>query len=149
MNRLLVTMALAALAPGCSDLPMDPEGTLERIARERLLRVGVVASGPAATAADRQQALIARIAAATGSRPSLLTGSAEPLLMRLEQGELDLVVGEFHATSPWMLHVHILPPIAASSAGEEETIVAAAARNGENRWIMLLDREARALAQPE
>ena len=149
MNRLLVIIALLALAGGCAELPRDPEGTLDRIMRDRTFRVGIVASGSVSPGVHQGRALIERVAAAAGARPMLEAGAAEPLLMRLEQGELDLVIGEFHSKSPWMTHVHLLPPLASSRAGEEETMVAAATRNGENRWIRLVDRESRALAPPQ
>jgi hypothetical protein len=142
---LLVFLALSA----CSQLPRDPDGTTERVTSERLFKVGMIATGDADSSVERQRALIARIAAATGARAALESGAAEPLLLRLEQGELDLVIGEFHARSPWIAKAHLLPPIAEARVGEEETIVAAAARHGENRWIMLVDRESRALAPPQ
>jgi len=150
MTRPMIYAGMIALAASaCSQLPRDPEGTLERVTRERLLRVGMIATGDASATAERQHALVARIAAATGARPALVSGAAEPLLLRLEQGGLDLVIGEFHAQSPWIAKAHLLPPIAKARVGEEETMVAAAARHGENRWIMLVDRESRALAPPQ
>ncbi|HYG28745.1 MAG TPA: hypothetical protein VD887_00865 [Allosphingosinicella sp.] len=135
-------IALAAVA-ACSDLPKDPDGTLKRVERERQFRVGIVESraGPPAPL----RALIARVAAATGARPAIERDAAERLLIRLEDGTLDLVLGEFEREGPWTMRVHMLPALARGRAGSRETVVAAAAAHGENRWIMLVDREAREL----
>lgn len=141
-SKPALLIALAAVA-ACSDLPKDPDGTLERVVRERQFRVGIVESraGPAAPL----RALIARVAAATGARPAIERDAAERLLIRLEDGTLDLVLGEFEREGPWTTQVHMLPALARGRAGSRETVVAAAAAPGENRWIMLVDREARAL----
>jgi hypothetical protein len=138
-------LVLAGLAAaGCTDLPRDPDRTTERVAAERRLRVGMIAGG-AAPGIARQRELIDRVAAAIGARPEIETGSGETLLLRLEEGALDLVLGEFDSKSPWIGRVHLLPPLLRVGNGGGETHIGAAARHGENRWIMLLDREARAL----
>lgn len=137
----------AVLAGACSELPRDPDGTLERVRSEQRFRVGIVSS-PAGED-GRQQALLARVAAATGARPNIAQDTAERLLIRLGEGELDLVLGEFERDGPWSLHVHMLPALARDRVAGRETVLAAAAPSGENGWIKLLDREARALgAEP-
>ncbi|HYJ31465.1 MAG TPA: hypothetical protein VEW25_14130 [Allosphingosinicella sp.] len=146
MKRPLIFLA-ALLATACSELPKDPGGTLERVTREQRFRVGIVSSPAAAD--GRLHALLARVAVATGARPSIEQDAAERLLIRLGEGELDLVLGEFQRKGPWSMHVHMLPALARNSVAGRETLIAAAAPPGENGWIMLLDREARALgAQP-
>lgn len=139
MNRAF--LLAAALLAGCGAIPSDLDGTLERVRGERRFRVGVIAS-PAPLAPDRARALIAGLSSATGARASLELGAAESLLHRLEAGELDLVLGEFAETSPWKHQVTISEPVAARGP----TVLAAAARNGENAWIALLSREAKAVA---
>jgi ABC-type amino acid transport substrate-binding protein len=135
------------LATACSELPKDPGGTLDRIRREKSFRVGIVSSP--APANGREQALLARVAAATGARPSIAHDTAERLLIRLREGELDLVLGEFERDGPWSLHVHMLPALERDTVAGRETVLGAAAASGENGWIMLLDREARVLgAEP-
>lgn len=141
--KLALLLPLIALA-GCADLPRDPDGTTERVRAERRFRVGIVAGAPA-PAAVPQRALLARIAAATGARSEIEFGSGEALLMRLEEGALDLVLGEFDSKSPWLARAHLLPPLQHRSNGKGETRIAGATAHGENRWIMLLDRESRAL----
>jgi hypothetical protein len=138
----LMSLALGA----CGSLPRDQEGTLERIAEMREVRVGVTAAAGQSPHFARLRSLVERAGAAAGGRPRIEIGAAEALLLRLEAGELDLVVGEFDRSSPWYKRVHLLPPIATRSEGDSELEATAAARNGENGWIMLIEREARALS---
>lgn len=137
-----MSLALGA----CGSLPRDQEGTLERIAEMREVRVGVTAAAGQSPHFARLRSLVERAGAAAGGRPRIEIGAAEALLLRLEAGELDLVVGEFDRSSPWYKRVHLLPPIATRSEGDSELEATAAARNGENGWIMLIEREARALS---
>lgn len=138
--KALLFPAAALLLAGCGAVPVDPDGTLERIRGERRFNVGLIASG--APVAERAQGLLGRLSRATGARASVEHGAAEALLTRLEEGELDLVVGEFAEKSPWAAQVTLTEPIAA----EGRMVLAAAARNGENGWIALVHREARAAA---
>lgn len=145
MNRLV--FALAALGLGaCGNIPRDQAGTLERIREEGVVRVGMVSGLTRASEAPRLKTLVERSASAAGGRPLVLEGAAEPLLLMLEEGELDLVVGEFDKSSPWFSRVHLLPPLATEQRGKAKVETTAAARNGENGWIMLLEREAKALS---
>ena len=147
MNWTAFVLLLPLLA-GCGDVPRDQQGTLERIRSEGVVRVGMVASAAPSPHADRLRTLVARSAAAAGGRPLILEEASEPLLLMLEAGEVDLVVGEFDRSSPWSTRVHLLPPLAAETRGESQVETTAAARNGENGWIMLLEREAHALSDP-
>lgn len=129
-------------------MPRDQEGTLDRIAAMREVRVGLIAAAEQSPHFPRLRDFVERASAAAGGRPRVEQGGAEALLLRLEAGELDLVVGEFDRASPWYQRVHLLPPIATRSVGDSEIEATAAARNGENGWIMLIEREARALSTP-
>jgi hypothetical protein len=146
MKWLPLLLALPALG-ACGDFPRDQSGTLERLRQEKVVRVGLVASAAPSPHASLLRALVDRSAAAAGARTLVLEEAAEPLLLMLEAGELDLVVGEFDRSSPWYHRVHLLPPLARDQRGESQVEATAAARNGENGWIMLLEREARALSQ--
>jgi hypothetical protein len=140
--RLAFCAALTLAA--CDRLPMDPDGTLDRVRAERRFRVGLIATGDFPVGAERQAAFLARVARATGATPLLKKGASEPLLIELEEGGLDLVVGPLAPESPWVGRVALLEPIA--ETGEPQPLaLTAIARNGENRWIMLLEAEARAL----
>ena len=129
---------LAALLAACDPIPRDPERTLDRVRATRIIRVGEVAGD----AAGAWRPLLARVAAATGARPAWQRDSLEPLLLRLEAGELDLVVGGvFAKRTPWKSRVTLGPVL----RKDGEVGHHAVARNGENAWVMLLEREARAL----
>jgi hypothetical protein len=141
--RLAFCAALALAA--CDRLPRDPDGTLDRVRAERRFRVGLIATGNAPIGADRTRAFLGRLAAVTGATPILKEGAAEPLLIELEGGELDLVIGPLSPESPWLSRVALLRPIRESVA-PQHLLLTPIARNGENRWIMLLEREARAVA---
>lgn len=144
MKWLVILLPLTLAA--CGSLPRDQEGTLERIGQMREVRVGMVAAAGQSPHFPRLRSLVERAGAAAGGRPRIELGATEALLLRLEAGELDLVVGEFDRSSPWYRRVHLLPPMATRSAGDSELEATAAARNGENGWIMLIEREARALS---
>ena len=143
MIRHAVLFALLCGTCAC-DIPRDPDGTLKRVRAEHSFRVGLIASGDRRVGADREQAFLKRVAAASGARAVVTEGAAEPLLIDLEEGKLDLVVGPVSPDSPWVKEVAILRPLAQTIEGPRLLIVPIA-RNGENAWIMLLEREARAV----
>jgi hypothetical protein len=135
--------ATILLLGGCANYPRDPEGTLEQIKTERLIRVGLlagVADGAMRSEVDRY---IARLSRSTGARPAAVTGPAELLLAQLEAGELDLVVGPIGKKSPWTAEVAVIEPLAVGIGAGQAFTLSPMARNGENRWIMLLEREVR------
>ncbi|MEA3008869.1 MAG: hypothetical protein QOJ91_561 [Sphingomonadales bacterium] len=141
--RIALCAALALAA--CDRLPTDPDGTLDRIRSERSFRVGLIATGNAPIGAQRQRLFLARVARATAARPIVETGASEPLLLDLEDGRLDLVIGPLSSESPWVERVALLEPLG-TAPGPHKAVVTPIARNGENRWITLLEREARAVA---
>ncbi|MDT9599425.1 transglycosylase SLT domain-containing protein [Sphingosinicella rhizophila] len=133
----------AALLAGCDGIPKDPGGTLHRVRAEGQFRVGLIAGDAARPNADREQAFLRRVASAAGARAVTVQGAAEPLLEDLEHGRIDLVVGELAPDSPWAKRVTILPPLDVESRGAQRIELSAMAANGENAWIMLLERSAR------
>lgn len=144
MKRLLPLLLLA----GCNGLPRDTAGTLDRIHARGDIRIGIVVD-PAGEP-QPARALMARVSHDAGARASLVPGSAEPLLVALEQGRLDLVIGPFAEESPWAARVTLAPPVAGRREGGTPILTRAAIRNGENRWAMLVEsasrRQAPALA---
>jgi hypothetical protein len=136
---------LLALCASCGGIPKDPDGTLDRVRAERQYKVGIIASGEP-VGADRQRLFLSRVSSAAQARPSLEVGGAEPLLVKLEEGELDLVLGAMAPHSPWSKLVTFLPPLGEQVTSEGHVHLIAAARNGENAWISLLDGEARKVA---
>jgi hypothetical protein len=134
----------ALMVAACDRLPMDPDGTLDRIRSERHFRVGLIADGDEAVAPQRQRLFLARVARSARAAPLFKTGASEPLLIDLEEGKLDLVIGPLSPESPWISRVALLPPVG-ETVSPQRLDLTPIARNGENRWIMLLEAEARAV----
>jgi hypothetical protein len=131
-------LAAATALAGCGNLPRDPEGTLDRVRAEHRFAVGQVTGARDGAG----QAVVARVAQATGATPALTTGQLEPLLLQLEEGRLDLVVGgRFDRKTPWSTRVTLTKPLSAKDDAVREHL---AMRNGENAWITLVERAARA-----
>lgn len=143
MERLLL-LVCATILTGCDGIPADPDHTSERVRAEGRYQVGLIAPADVPSAA-LEQAFLAHVSQAAGARAVIEADAAEPLLLRLEEGDLDLVIGRVAADSPWRTRVSPLPPLADAQGGAIE--LTAFARNGENRWIALLDRQARARAE--
>jgi len=140
----LVLGALAALAACGLEVPRDVDGTLARVRETHLIRVGLV-EGPAGAADPAIAPFLARLRARTGAAPRIVRGSAEPLLAALEDGQLDLVIGEIAQDSPWIADVAVIEPLAERTVGRRRLGLSPIARNGENEWVMLLEHETREL----
>jgi hypothetical protein len=141
--RSVLLFSLLAALGGCDSYPRDMEGTLDRVENQKIVRVGLIA-GPGSDAGRTATAsFLARLARATGASPRIVAGSAEPLLLQLESDRLDLVIGEIAPDSPWITDVAVIEPLAERSIGERRIGLSPVARNGENRWIGLLERLAR------
>jgi hypothetical protein len=123
---------------GCDRIPRDPDGTLERVAAEGSFRVGVISPGPDWSDAGSYDAFLRHLAQRTRAQPRIVQGPTERLLSGLEDGELDLVIGELSAESPWRSRVTMLPPLEAQRSAGPPLELTVAARNGENAWIATL-----------
>lgn len=145
--RALFPLFFFSLLAGCGDIPRDPDGSLERIRRERILHVGMV-DGADLQSIRRADALIAALAKDTGANPAVTRDGQEALLLRLEAGDLDIVVGgRFAEDTPWKTRVTLGPPLASETAAANTLDDHAVTRNGENAWIVLVQREARKVAR--
>src|SRR4051794_26409427 len=96
-GRSAAILTLCALTAAC-DLPRDPEGTSERVASTRELRVGVADNPPWTDSAGAEPSgvepnLVRRYAASTGARVLWSRGSETSLIQSLKHHELDLVIG--------------------------------------------------------
>lgn len=146
MRRFGALIALAALAvlSACDSYPRDIAGTRDRVVESRTLRVGY-APMPARERILAQR-FASRLAAATGARLApARNGTDEALFAALETAELDLVLTEVAQDSPWLSEVAVIEPLTTRRLGKRELGLSPVARNGENRWVMLLEAQVRAM----
>lgn len=134
-------LALALAMAGCDAIPRDPKGTSERIAATRILRVGL--DGPVGANGER---LVKELATVTGAEPALQTGALEAMIHDLDRGALDLIVAPVRADALLASEVALGPPLDGSDAGDRPVAVRALVRNGENRWLMTVERASRRVA---
>ncbi len=144
--KSFVPILLALGILGCSEIPRDPEGTLERVRTEGTFKVGLIASAQPPVGADRSRLLVERVGRQVEAEPQFEKGASEPLLAKLEEGELDMVIGELAPASPWAKAVTLLTPLGEQVSRDGHVHLVVALRNGENAWIGLVDREVRAVA---
>jgi len=136
-------LAAALLLAACGSYPRDIEGTRDRVEAGRVIRVGLFPGSLAGPDRAMAAVYLSRLSRATGAAPRIVMGAGESLLARLEAGELDLVIGEIAADSPWIDGVAVIEPLSEHRVNDRIIGLSPMARNGENRWVMLLEREVR------
>lgn len=141
--RYAIALLLIPIA-ACSDFPRDPDATLKKIEARREVRVGVAGTLP-----PEALRLISTIERRTHATARISNGTLEPMLLRLDEGSLDLVIAPFRKGSPLSAPNALSPPVLTVGSGKTATEWRAAMQNGENRWIMLVETSARAVAPPE
>lgn len=143
------TCVILALGLSACGLPRDIERTTDAIETGKIIRVGLVGSSEDISGEDDQliHRLIARLEGRTGAHAKISRSASEPLLLDLEGGEIDIVIGTFAAKTPWMQRVSFAPALANRSRGRGTLELKAAGRNGESRWVSLIERESRSVAK--
>jgi polar amino acid transport system substrate-binding protein len=111
----LVAFTVLAVLGGC-DIPVDPEGTLERV-RGGSMRVGIAENPPWTTLAGNEPQgveveLLEDLATELGAEIEWIGGSHAELLEALEARELDAVVGGLTTDDPWAEVVTFTQPYA-------------------------------------
>ena len=124
-------VALTLVGSGCASMPRDPDGTLDRVKREGVLRVGASPSERTALEEDLARGLAAEL----GARVQLTRGGETALVGAMERGELDLLVGGLHADSPWSDKVSITRAYAESTEAGETVKHVLAVPLGENAML--------------
>lgn len=143
----IVTAAAACLLAlvGCQTIPVDTEGTLDRV-RGGLLRVGLThnppwvdTSGP--DAAGTEVHLVERIAAELQAEAAWTVGSEAVLVEELHHGRLDLVAGGFTDDTPWTQRAAMTTPYLEDrdQTGRTRKHVLLT-RPGENRFLMTVEQ---------
>ena len=131
---LVVTIALT----GCADMPRDPERTEALVRKSGVIRLGWVESTPPE---PKAQEVLSRIERATGARIERRVGDSEALLRDLEEGKIDLVFGRFPQDSPWSKKVHLGYALGWRATPPKHVAAPRFAfRNGENEWIMRIEK---------
>lgn len=112
---LFLLVFLLPLA-GCDGFPRDPENSLERIKTDRVLRVGAIFNSPWVTGGDSDQLsgvegeLVRGFAEQLDARVDTVWGGDQELFEALMHNELDIIVGGFSATNPWLKQVGYTNP---------------------------------------
>jgi hypothetical protein len=144
-NRLrAVTILLATGLPllaGCGPYPRDIEGTTERVEARQTIHVGL--TDLRSEDESRARGFVAALEHATGARAISDKGPAELQLARLDQGALDVVIGDFSEESPWLPEVAVIEPILRRREGDRVIGLSPVAKNGENQWVGLLEKTVR------
>lgn len=141
MNRRLAIALAVLLLAACDRFPNDPEGSLDTIRARGTIRVGVPYTMP-----PEAGALLRRLEGATDARAQRVAGSLEPQLQAVEGGDLDLVIAPFRRDTVLATATALSPSIRTERRGQNRIEWRAAMRNGENRWISLVEVQARQIA---
>lgn len=140
-RKAAFALATALLLAGCDRFPRDPAHSLDDIRARGTIRVGTGQDLP-----PEAKQLLKRVEKAAGAKAELQRGALEPLLDKLEAGEIDLVIAPFTKATPWATMRALSPPLRTEGRGERAVEWRAAMRNGENRWIFLVETSARKVA---
>lgn len=137
-------VAAAVLLAGCATIPADPDGTLDRVRADGVLRAGASPGGGLVRVdGDRvtgpEADLVADFAASLGAEVSWRVGGEEELVAAMERGELDVLAGGLTAKSPWADKVALTRPHATSEfdGGKVEHVLAVPL--GENALLFALE----------
>lgn len=113
LRRLLLIVAAIALLAGCGtpllpdDFPADPDGTLDRIRADGVVRVGASPRPGWVEVGDgdptgREPRLVEAFAEDLGADVEWTVTGEEDLVRMLEEGEIDLAVGGFTDKNAWV-----------------------------------------------
>ncbi|NDV02076.1 hypothetical protein [Pseudoroseicyclus tamaricis] len=136
---LAAVLATSALA-GCDSFPKDPDNTTEEVQERGAVRVGLVGGGES----EAEERLLAEaIASEAGVTVEARTDTSEALMYLLEEGEIDLVIGEFADKTPWSERAAFTIAPGIDSPPKDLPVLRAAVPLGENRWLMLVSEAMR------
>lgn len=139
IGALATAMLLLA---ACERFPSDPGHSLDSIRSSGIIRLGAPQEIP-----SEANSLLRRLETATGARVERTSAPLEPLLQGVEDGDIDLVIAPFRHYTPLATANALSPAIRTEGSGEDAIEWRAAMRNGENRWISLVETNARHVAR--
>lgn len=128
-------------------IPADPDGTLDRVVTSGELRVGASVQPPYVTVpvapeedpGGSEVELVDGFAESLGAEAVWVVGGEEDLVRRLEEGELDVVVGGLTAKSPWGSKVALTRPYLTVQEHGKKVDHVLAAVPGENALLSELE----------
>lgn len=142
----LLAGALAAALTGCATIPVDTEGTTERV-RGGVLRVGLTHHPPWVDATDparpdgTEVRLVEQFAAGLGADIAWTIGSEATLVAGLDDGRLDLVAGGFTDDTPWSQQAATTTPyLEERDQGGALRKHVLLTRPGENRFLVAVEQ---------
>ena len=100
------------------------------------MRAGLVAGNDLVD----EHALADRVATSLNVEPAVTEGSTEDLVRRLNDGEIDIVIGDFAQATPWSDRAAMTGPARAIDPPADQPVLRALVRSGENRWLIDLSR---------
>lgn len=144
----LFTVAMLPLAACSGGFPADPDGTLERIREEGLLRVGAAPHPPqveittlGAEPTGTEVDLVEAYGDHLGVDVEWVVGTESTLFEALQDGEVDLVVGGLQHNSLFVSEAGFTRPYVEEKAGDGETVKRVVATPmGENALLSDLER---------
>lgn len=145
MHSRTLLIGILATALAC-DLPRDANGTLDRIRRDGIVRVGYVQGSKwvalyGNTPTGIEPRLAGGIAQRAGARVQWVGGTQDDLLNDLHDRKLDLVVAGLEASSPWKSKVALTRAFVVDSSLPEKPIPhVMAAPPGENAWLVFIEQ---------
>ncbi len=142
-RRALLLAPLAASA--CAKPPRDSYGGLERIRRERQVRVGLVENPPwvhvsPGRASGLEPALVHAWAASLGARPVYRPGDLQELVEALHKREITVLLAGLDRKTPYKSKVALTQAYLKIEEDGKKTQRAMAVSQGENAVLYSLDR---------
>ena len=137
MRPLMILLAVVCI--GC-DMPRDPHDTTIRI-RGGTIRVGASEHGPwvqfdGDVPAGVEVRLLQDFARLQHAEIRWVEGSESELFQALKEGQLEVLIGGLDDSTPWAPEVALSQPFI--TVGDKRHVMAV--RQGENRWLLELDR---------
>jgi membrane-bound lytic murein transglycosylase MltF len=138
-------LAATLIVAACEPFPRDPAGTLLAVHSSGVLNVGVINHPPWATCHEDQTGgiefeLAAGFATALDVKPEWRCMAEATAIRRLENGELDLVIGGLTSDSPRRHQSGFTRPYLITPEDPHAKEHVLAVRRGENGFLVALER---------
>ncbi|MDQ3985633.1 MAG: transporter substrate-binding domain-containing protein [Actinomycetota bacterium] len=114
VHRFFAPFFLISTGIACTSLPVDPEGTLNRV-EDGVMRVGIIENVPWTDLSEDDPAgvevtLIRQFSEELDATIEWNEGSEQDLFEALKLGQLDLLIGGITSTTPYSSHAALTHP---------------------------------------